>query len=65
MYTAVARADEDGSLYPKLLEERVHPGDERLICRQLLRIIEEQHAAVPGKGVHIVHPHFKRVHPAV
>ena len=64
-HTAVARADEDGSLYPKRLEESMHSGDERLICRQLLRIVKEQHAVIPGKGVHIVHPHFKRVHPAV
>lgn len=46
-------------------EEGVHPGNQRLIGAQLLRIVKQQHPVVLGKAVHIVHPHLQRVHAAI
>ena len=64
-HAAVTGADENRILNAELLEKSVHSRHKLLIGAQLLRIIEQEHAAAAGKTVHIVHPHFQRIHAAI
>ena len=64
-HTAVTRTHKNGIFNAELLKKGVHSGNKLLICTQLLRIVEQEHPAVTGQSLYIVHPHFKRIHTAI
>lgn len=64
-HTAAACAHKNGLFHAQLFEKGVHSHHKRLIGGQLLGIVKQKHLIVLGQVVHIVHPHFQRVHAAV